>query len=107
MKSALMVTIFAILISGVCIAQAPAPVSVEGGLVQGTIEDGLTVYRGIPFAAPPVDNLRWRAPQPVTKWDGVKETVRFAPACIQGMRMGPAGNGPAPSEDCLYLNIWS
>jgi para-nitrobenzyl esterase len=96
-----------ILAAGLCLAQAPAPVKVEGGLVQGAVDDGLTVYRGIPFAAPPVGNLRWRAPQPVVKWAGVKETVKFAPACIQGMMMGPRGSGPAPSEDCLYLNIWS
>ena len=47
-----------------CIAQQPSPVKVDGGLVQGMIEDGLTVYKGIPFAAPPVGNLRWRSPQP-------------------------------------------
>jgi para-nitrobenzyl esterase len=107
MKKAPLVAIFAILAAGFCLAQAPAPVKVEGGLVQGAVEDGLTVYRGVPFAAPPVGNLRWRAPQPVMKWDGVKETVKFAPACVQGMMMGPGSSGPAPSEDCLYLNIWS
>jgi len=107
MKRALLITIFAILAAGFCVAQAPAPVKVEGGLVQGAVEDGLTVYRGIPFAAPPVGDLRWRAPQPAVKWDGVKETVKFAPACVQDMMMGPGGSGPVPSEDCLYLNIWS
>jgi para-nitrobenzyl esterase len=107
MKKALLITIFVLLAGGSCIAQAPAPVKVEGGLVQGAIEGEMAVYRGIPFAAPPVGDLRWRAPQPVEKWDGVKETVKFAPACIQGIMMGPGGSGPAPSEDCLYLNIWS
>ena len=107
MKRALLFAIFVILAAGFCVAQAPAPVKVEGGLVQGAVEDGLTVYKGIPFAAPPVGNLRWRAPQPVVKWNGVKETAKFATACIQGMTMGPGGSGPAPSEDCLYLNIWS
>jgi len=109
MKRSFLVAIFVILIAGICFAQepAPAPVRVEGGLVQGAVEDGLTVYRGIPFAAPPVGDLRWRAPQPVVKWDGVKDTVKFAPACVQGMMMGPGGSGPAPCEDCLYLNIWS
>ena len=107
MKKALLVAISVILAAVFCVAQAPAPVKVEGGAVQGAFEDGLTVYRGIPFAAPPVGDLRWRAPQPVAKWDGVKETVKFAPACIQGIMMGPRGSGPAPSEDCLYLNIWS
>ena len=107
MKRALLIALFLFLEAGLCVAQAPAPVKVKGGLVQGAVEDGLAVYRGIPFAAPPVGELRWRAPQPVVKWDGVKETVKFAPACIQGMMMGPGGSGPAPSEDCLYLNIWS
>jgi carboxylesterase type B len=103
MKGTLLIAIFVILAAGFCIArvQAPAPVKVEGGLVQGTAEDGLTVYRGIPFAAPPVGDLRWRAPQPAVKWDSVKETTKFAPACIQGMMMGSGGRGPAPSEETL------
>ncbi len=107
MKRASLIAAFVILTAGICLAQAPAPVVTEGGLVRGAVEDGLKVYRGITFAAPPVGDLRWRAPQPVLKWDGVRETVKFAPACIQGMTMGPGGGGPAPSEDCLYLNIWS
>ena len=66
------------------------------------MEDGLTVYKGIPFAAPPVGDLRWRAPQPAAKWDGVKQANKFAPGPIQG------GNPPSgKSEDCLYLNIWT
>ena len=94
-----MITMFA---AGLCIAQQPAPVKVEGGLVQGTSEDGLTVYRGIPFAAPPVGDLRWRAPQPAAKWESVRQATTFAP--------GPIQNGRPPSgvsEDCLYLNVWT
>ncbi len=53
------------------VASVAAPVKVEGGLVEGTAEAGITVYKGIPFAAPPVGNLRWRPPQPVKSWDGV------------------------------------
>ena len=48
----------------------PEQVKVEQGIVEGTVEDGLTVYKGIPFAAPPVGDLRWKAPQPVEKWEG-------------------------------------
>jgi para-nitrobenzyl esterase len=84
------------------IAQQPAPVKVEGGQLQGKFEDGLTVYRGIPFAAPPVGDLRWRAPQQLSKWEGVKQALEFAPGPIQN------GNPPSgKSEDCLYLNVWT
>ena len=93
---------------GISIAQQHAAIRVEGGLVQGTSEDSLSVYRGIPFAAPPVGDLRWRAPQPASKWDGVRPADRFGPSCVPGMRLpGGAGQGTGPSEDCLYLNVWS
>lgn len=76
----------------------PAPVKTEDGLVQGTSEDGLTVYRGIPFAAPPVGDLRWRAPLPAANWDGVRQATQFSPIPVQGDK---------GSEDCLYLNVWT
>jgi para-nitrobenzyl esterase len=85
-------------------AAAPAPVKVEGGLVEGVVEDDLTVYRGVPFAAPPLGDLRWRAPQPVPQWKGVRKADQFACGCMQSM------GGPPPSgmsEDCLYLNVWT
>lgn len=97
-----------VLTAGLCLAQSPAPVRVEGGLLQGTSDDGLTVYRGIPFAAPPVGNLRWRAPQPAAKWSGSRQADKFAPACMQGTGGPPSPPGAtAPSEDCLYLNVWT
>jgi para-nitrobenzyl esterase len=86
----------------VVFAQQPQPVKVEGGLLQGRYENGLTVYRGIPFAAPPIGNLRWKAPQPAAKWDGIRLADKFAPGAIQGINP-PSGK----SEDCLYLNVWS
>jgi len=89
-------------VAGLGIAQQPAPVRVEGGVVQGTSEDGLTVYRGIPFAAPPVGDLRWRAPQPAAKWEGVRQAIQFAPGPIQG-----GDPLPGKSEDCLDLNVWT
>jgi len=79
-----------------------APVRVTEGLLRGTVENGLTIYKGVPFAAPPVGALRWRAPQPAAKWDGVRRADKFAPEPIQG---GNAVSGK--SEDCLYLNVWT
>lgn len=96
--------LLATLAAGICAAQPPAPVRVEGGMLQGTSEDGLRVYRGIPFAAPPVGDLRWRAPRPAANWEGVKPADKFGPRCYQGGRGAP---GVETSEDCLYLNVWS
>ncbi len=90
--------------AGISMAQSLAPVKVEGGLLQGTSEHGLRVYRGIPFAAPPVGDFRWRAPQPAAKWQGVRQADKFGPRCYQGGRGAP---GVETSEDCLYLNVWS
>lgn len=78
---------------------------VEGGLVKGTIEDGLAVFRGIPYAAPPLGDLRWRPPQPAPKWEGVRAADQFGRACVQ--TNSAIANLPAPSEDCLYLNVWT
>jgi len=99
---------------GLAILAAPAlsfagdaTVRVEQGALQGTVEDGLAVYRGVPFAAPPVGDLRWRAPQPAAKWEGVRAADKFAPQCVQAMGGPPDGQQPAQSEDCLYLNVWT
>jgi para-nitrobenzyl esterase len=61
-----------------------ALIKVNEGLLQGAFENGLTIYKGVPFAAPPVGELRWRAPQPAAKWDGVREANKFAPEPMQG-----------------------
>jgi len=83
----------------------PTLVQVEGGTVRGAVADGLFVYKGIPFAAPPVGELRWRAPQPAKPWDGVLEASDFSPDPMQPVDAGSLA--PArTSEDCLYLNIW-
>lgn len=83
------------------------PIKVSGGLIEGTVDNGLHVYRGIPFAAPPTGKLRWAAPQPVVPWDGVKKTDKYAPACYQFSGAIPMIYVPAidVSEDCLYLNV--
>lgn len=97
-----LVILLTILVASCTNQQKPGQVQVEGGTIQGTVTEDLTIYKGIPFAAPPVGDLRWKAPQPVEAWEGVKQTTEYAPAPMQG------GNPPSgKSEDCLYLNVWT
>ncbi len=86
-------------------AQGAPPVRVEGGLIAGAVEDGLSVFRGIPYAAPPVGALRWRPPQPVVAWEGTRAATEFGRACMQ--TNGAIADLPAPSEDCLFANVWT
>jgi para-nitrobenzyl esterase len=78
---------------------------VTGGEVQGVVTDGISVFKGIPFAAPPVGDLRWKGPAPLSAWTGVKKADAFGPACMQAANS--QGNTAAVSEDCLYLNVWT
>ncbi len=83
-------------------------VAVTGGQVQGVPNHGVSSFRGIPFAAPPLGELRWKAPQPVKPWDGVKQADEFGRSCMQDPNMLTMFGAPAnPSEDCLYLNVWT
>ena len=106
--------------------QASAVVRIDSGQLQGVDGDGVISFKGIPFAAPPVGELRWRPPQPTPKWTGVRQAAEFGPSCMQGRGFGPppprapASGAPAaaapapvaapaaqePSEDCLYLSVW-
>jgi para-nitrobenzyl esterase len=87
------------------------PVKTDAGLVSGTMSaDGLKAYFGIPFAAPPVRENRWRAPQPVTPWQGVLTANRKPAECVQGLRSPTINHyfgDELSGEDCLYLNMWS
>ncbi len=75
------------------------------GTVQGSASNGVVAFKGIPFAAPPVGDLRWRPPQPVTAWSGVRQATSFVHDCMQ--TSGPNSElTVTPSEDCLYLNVW-
>jgi len=94
---------------------AATPVRTRSGLVTGTAAKlpGVRAYLGIPFAAPPVGEYRWRAPQPVAAWTGTRAADHFSPSCIQGPNtpFGPWTSeflllGPT-SEDCLYVNVWT
>jgi len=69
---------------------------------------GIQTYLGIPFAQPPVGPLRWKAPQPLANWSGVKETKRFGPRPMQTIVWGDMhSRSNGVSEDCLYLNVWT
>src|SRR5689334_8513259 len=108
----------------------PEQVRVETGLLAGTVSTGqpsVRVFKGIPFAAPPLGENRWRAPQPAAKWEGMRKAGAFGAPCIAGAPAPPRGGGgrgaaapaaapapgaepprePARSEDCLYANVWT
>ncbi|MDR2910502.1 MAG: carboxylesterase family protein [Bacteroidales bacterium] len=109
---------FVALLFASCTKTDPNPVlTVEGGQIQGveTPTPGIVSYKGIPFAAPPVGDLRWREPQPVTPWEGVKTADQYGAAAMQvtwdpnsfyGREWRASGSVPF-NEDCLYLNIWT
>ena len=84
-------------------------VATKSGKIAGSFENDLYIFKGIPYAAPPVGDLRWLPPQPVKKWDGVREAKKFGPIAPQTvMPIGPFGQEPQPqSEDCLFLNVWT
>ncbi len=86
-------------------AETTAPVKLDTGRVSGVAHDGVEAFKGIPFAAPPVGPLRWRAPQPAAPWSGVRAAERFGFACMQAPRPG-ALRVEDMSEDCLTLNVW-
>lgn len=87
------------------------PTAVDGGQVDGiTLPSGVLAWLGVPFAAPPLRELRWTAPQPVAPWQGVLHADRFAPECLQPLRGSHQNHyfgNEATSEDCLYLNVWA
>jgi len=87
------------------------PVHLDSGLISGIAgsDTAVRVFRGIPYAAPPVGKLRWRAPQPAAHWDGVREADQFGAICMQPAFRGanPPANQPKMSEDCLFLNVWT
>src|SRR5579863_9742130 len=91
-------------------AHAADEVTIPTGKLQGTsnAEHTVRIFKGIPFAAPPVGDLRWKAPQPAKAWSGVRPAVEFGHDCMQLPFPGDAAPLRAtPSEDCLYLNVWA
>ena len=90
------------------------PVAVSGGEVRGAPAAGnpdIIAFRGVPYAAPPVGDLRWKPPRPVAAWDGVRDATAPGPICMQTgpawIRAPGAGEDDPESEDCLFLNVWA
>ncbi|HEY4364025.1 MAG TPA: carboxylesterase family protein [Bryobacteraceae bacterium] len=132
---------FTCLLTASASAAISEPIKIDTGSLTGTSgkDPSVRIFRGIPFAAPPVAGLRWKAPQPAAKWEGVRAAEQFSPTCTTGAGGGggrgqakgggkggaPKGDGapkaapdqtkaaargpagPPPSEDCLYLNVWT
>src|SRR5258706_11936247 len=97
-------------------AAGPAPaataltlqVRTASGVIEGVDESGILAFRGIPFAAPPVGELRWKEPQPVKSWAGVRKTDQFGPRAMQRPLFSDMMfRSDGVSEDCLYLNVWT
>ncbi|MBA3340380.1 MAG: carboxylesterase/lipase family protein [Gemmatimonadaceae bacterium] len=84
-------------------------VRTRSGTIEGVRKNNLSTFKGIPYAAPPVGDLRWREPQPAAAWRGVRKADAFGNACIQepGLSLKNGGDPGPLSEDCLYLNVWT
>ena len=84
-------------------------VQTRNGVVEGIMEKtGVRAFKGIPYATPPVGNLRWKAPQPVQGWEGVRKATEFGPKPMQAPIFGDMGfRAKSMNEDCLYLNVWA
>ena len=104
----------AIFVAASCaLACAQTQVQTTAGAIAGSTENGIFSFKGIPFAMPPVGDLRWRSPQPPASWQGIRKATDFGPSCMQvkaGERLPWTKEFMVQnqiSEDCLYLNIWT
>jgi para-nitrobenzyl esterase len=102
---------YAVMIMAAAAAAATPPqVRIRTGILQGTVTSDVIAYKGIPYAEPPIGDLRWRSPMPARAWKGVRAAQEFGHACLQPPRQptGLYSDGMAPmSEDCLTLNVWA
>jgi para-nitrobenzyl esterase len=88
-------------------APSNATARVEAGVLAGAVDNGVLSFKGVPFAAPPLGNLRWRAPQPAAHWQGVRSATAYGHDCMQKPFPSDAAPlGTPPNEDCLVLNVW-
>jgi para-nitrobenzyl esterase len=114
MKKNFFLLLITIILMGEVIAQGNNAFAVQTTIANGIIEgnynthSGIQTYFAVPFAKPPVGNLRWKAPQPLDKWQGVKQTKKFGPRPMQTIVFGDMNSrSDGLSEDCLYLNVWT
>ena len=82
-------------------------VRIDGGLIRGAGAAGVYSFRGLPYAAPPTGNLRWRPPQPASSWSGIRDATQFGPSCPQAQAFNPFLPPGTISEDCLNLNVYT
>ncbi|MGW0736780.1 carboxylesterase/lipase family protein [Streptomyces sp. NPDC002851] len=87
--------------------RADAVARTDAGLVRGAVTAQGREFLGIPYAAPPVGELRWREPRPVRAWDGVRKATEFGNKCVQTASWDPGYEDPTHTEDCLYLNVYT
>ena len=111
MKNTLSLTVVALALGvavPACAAGSdPATVTIDTGTLHGVSANGVLAWKGIPFAAPPVGDLRWRAPQPAAHWQGTREAATYGHDCMQvPFPSDAAPLGTPPDEDCLYANVW-
>ncbi|KAA9352922.1 carboxylesterase/lipase family protein [Larkinella humicola] len=112
MKTFLILTVLTIQVAEMANAQlnkTTPQAKTANGVVEGVTEPtGIRAFKGIPFAQPPVGELRWKEPQPVKNWQGVRKTTQFGPRAMQRAVFGDMGfRSNGMSEDCLYLNVWT
>ena len=114
MKNSILFASTALLLLTSCSPGIGDTVTIDTGLISGTMDGDVRVFRGIPYAAPPVGDQRWRPPQPVEPWDGVRDCADFGNSCLyvpygpDSLWSGPEWADPAEQdEDCLHLNVWT
>lgn len=105
-SSILLAAAAAVAVPQAALAQSTKAV-IDSGAIRGSAADGVLSWKGIPFAEPPLGDLRWRAPRPVKPWQGVRETTEYSHDCMQvPFPSDAAPLGTVPAEDCLYANVW-
>jgi para-nitrobenzyl esterase len=108
MKTLLSCAASFLLASTLMAASAPAVVKIDSGALRGVDDGTVAAFKGIPYAAPPVGDLRWRPPQPASAWPGVRSAGEYGSDCAQLPFPGDAAPlGTPPAEDCLVLNVWA